>query len=65
MVGVEFGSSDAASAVYDALVAQRVIPGVCGPSSEVIRLAPPLIIDAAAVTRVLEACGSALAELPA
>ena len=63
MVGVEFRTSEAASAVYQSLFAQGVIGGLCGPASEVIRFSPPLIIESAAITRVLEAFGSALEEL--
>jgi 4-aminobutyrate aminotransferase len=63
MVGVEFRSAEAASAMYEALFAQGVICGLCGPASEVIRFAPPLIIESAAITRLLEAFGSALGGL--
>jgi 4-aminobutyrate aminotransferase len=65
MVGIEFNSPDAASAINRSLLAQRVIGGFCGPSYEVIRLSPPLIIDRTGVARVLEAFGSALQELAA
>jgi 4-aminobutyrate aminotransferase len=60
MVGVEFNSPDAAAATYRDLLEQRLICGLCGPSSEVIRLSPPLIIDSVAVDRVLEAFDAAL-----
>ena len=60
MVGIEFNSSDAASVMYRALLAQRVICGFCGPSNEVLRLSPPLIIDRTAVTRILDAFASGL-----
>ena len=63
MVGIEFNASDTAAAMYRALLARRVICGFCGPSYEVIRLSPPLIISRAAVAHVLEAFGSALEEL--
>ena len=63
MIGVEMKSSEAASAMHRALLAQRVICGFCGPAAQVVRFAPPLIIDAAAVTRLLEAVRSASEEL--
>ena len=46
--------------MYRALLAQRVICGSCGPSIEVLRLSPPLIIDRTAVTRILDAFASGL-----
>jgi 4-aminobutyrate aminotransferase len=63
MVGVECKSSEAASAIHRALLAERVICGFCGPSFEVVRLSPPLIIDKMVTTRVLEGFASAFVQL--
>jgi 4-aminobutyrate aminotransferase len=65
MVGVEFTSPDAAAAIHRALLERRVICGLCGASSEVIRISPPLIIDTSAVARILDAFASALDEAAA
>jgi 4-aminobutyrate aminotransferase len=63
MVALEMKSGEAASAMHRALLEHRVICGVCGPSFEVIRFAPPLIIDNAAVMRLLEAVSLAFDDL--
>jgi 4-aminobutyrate aminotransferase len=61
MIGIEFKSPEAASAVRQAVLEQGVICGACGPRSDVVRLSPPLIIDRPAVARVLEAFAAAFA----
>lgn len=62
MIGVEFPSADASGRVRDALLARQVIVSTAGPGSEVIRLAPPLLIEDEHVARFLEAFRGALGD---
>jgi len=63
MVGLELASREVAAKVRTGLLERRVIVSTCGANSNVIRLAPPLILSAPQVTRLMEACGEAMAAL--
>lgn len=63
MIGIELASRDAATQLRTGLLTRRVIVSTCGADSNVIRLAPPLILSAAQVARFTEVCGEALAAL--
>ena len=59
MLGVEFGSHEAAEAVQEAAFQRGLLTLECGESS--LRFSPPLIVDAAAVDTALRILGDALA----
>ena len=58
MIGVEFGTHEAAEAVQEAAFRRGLLTLECGESS--LRFSPPLIVDAAAVDTALEIFGQAL-----
>ena len=59
MLGVEFGSHEAAEAVQEAAFQRGLLTLECGESS--LRFSPPLIVDAAAVDTAVRIFGDALA----
>ena len=63
MVGLELVSQEVASRLRTELLGRRVIVSTCGPHSDVIRLAPPLILSAEQVGEFLRACGEAFRAL--
>ncbi|MBA2297798.1 MAG: aspartate aminotransferase family protein [Actinobacteria bacterium] len=59
MIGVDFGSTEAATHVRERLLESRVIVSTCGPESRTLRLSPPLVLDGEHVARFLEAFAAA------
>ena len=58
MIGVEFGSHDAANAVQQAAFERGLLTLECGQAS--LRFSPPLIVDDAAVDTALAIFADAL-----
>lgn len=60
MIGIELPSAAAAARLRSGLLDRRIVVSTAGAGSNVIRLAPPLIITAQQAERVLEACRDVL-----
>jgi 4-aminobutyrate aminotransferase len=60
MIGVELASADEAERVKEGLLERRVIVSTAGPASDVIRLAPPLVVTHEHVERFVTAFADAV-----